>query len=95
MSTIELNNYIDDYFDLLDEVSRLQEQIEAIKDVVKYAMIEKDVEKLSGPGWSATWKSNDTTRLDTAALKEAMPEIYTKYCKTQKSNRFTLVKTKA
>ena len=95
MSTLELNNYVDNYFDIIAEIERLQAQAEAIKDVIKYTMTAKDTEKLSGPGWSATWKSSDTTRLDTKALKQAEPEIYEKYSKTQKGNRFTLVKTLA
>lgn len=93
MSSFELNEKVSDYFDIIAEIERLQEQADAIKDVIKYVMTAKDTEKLSGPGWSATWKSNDTTRLDTKALKQEEPEIYQKYSKTQKGNRFTLVKT--
>ena len=95
MSTLELNNYVDDYFDLLDEISRLQAQAEAIKDVIKFVMVEKETEEISGSGWRATWHNTKTERIDGKALKAALPEIYQEYSKTTMSTRFTLNRVKS
>lgn len=95
MSNLELNNHVENYFEIMEEIERLQEQAEAIKDTIKYIMVEKETETLKGLGWSATWHNTTTNRLDSTALKKAEPEIYNKYCKVQTGTRFTLVKTKA
>lgn len=94
MCPYELQDNIDEYFYLVEEIARLQKQADAIKDVVKFAMVEEEKEELSGPGWSATWHNTKTNRFDTAAFKKAYPEMYNKYCKTQIGTRFTLVQTK-
>ena len=95
MSNLELNNRVSDYFEIMAEIEKLQEQAESIKDEIKYVMVEKETEILKGIGWSATWHNTTTNRLDSTALKKAKPEIYNKYCKVQTGTRFTLVKTKA
>ena len=94
MSTLELNNYVDDYFDLLDEISRLQAQAEAIKDVIKFVMVEKETEEITSSNWRATWHNTKTERIDTKALKENLPEVFKEYSKTTMSTRFTLNKIK-
>lgn len=71
-----------------------QEQAEAIKDVIKFVMIEKETEEISGSGWRATWHNTKTERIDSKALKAALPEVYQEYSKTTMSTRFTLNKIK-
>lgn len=95
MYPLELNDNVEEYFYLMEEIARLQEQADAIKDVVKFVMVEKETEELKGSGWSATWHNTKTSRFDTAKFKTENPEIYNKYCKTQIGTRFTLVQTKA
>ena len=94
MSILELNNYVDDYFDIQNEIARLQEQAEAIKDVIKFVMVEKETEEITGSGWRATWHNTKTERIDSKALKAALPEVYQEYSKTTMSTRFTLNKIK-
>ncbi len=49
-----------------------------------------DYDKASCMGHSITWKPVTSERLDTKALKEKEPEIYSKYAKSSTSRRFTL-----
>ncbi len=49
-----------------------------------------DYDKASCLGHSITWKPVTSERLDTKALKEKEPEIYSKYAKSSTSRRFTL-----
>lgn len=94
MSSIELNKKVSDYFDIIAEIERLQAQAEAIKDVIKFVMVEKETEEITGSNWKATWHNTKTERIDGKALKAALPEIYQEYSKTTMSTRFTLNKIK-
>lgn len=49
-----------------------------------------DFDKASCMGHSISWKPVTSERLDTKALKEKEPEIYSKYVKSSTSRRFTL-----
>lgn len=49
-----------------------------------------DYDKAKCMGHSITWKPVTSERLDTKALKEKEPEIYSKYVKSSTSRRFTL-----
>ena len=49
-----------------------------------------DYDKASCMGHSISWKPVTSERLDTKALKEKEPEIYSKYVKSSTSRRFTL-----
>ena len=95
MSSIELNEKVSDYFDIIAEIERLQAQAEAIKDVIKFVMVEKETEEITGTNWRATWHNTKTERIDSKALKEALPDIYKEYSKTTVSTRFTLNQIKA
>lgn len=94
MSSFELNEKVSDYFDIIAEIERLQAQAEAIKDAIKFVMVEKETEEITGSNWRATWHNTKTERIDTKALKEKLPEIYQEYSKTTMSTRFTLNKIK-
>ena len=49
-----------------------------------------DYDKASCMGHSISWKPVTSERLDTKALKDKEPEIYSKYVKSSTSRRFTL-----
>lgn len=95
MSIIELNEQVNDYFDIITEIERLQAQAEAIKDVIKFVMVEKETEEISGTNWRATWHNTKTERIDTKALKEKLPEVFKEYSKMTTSTRFTLNRVKS
>ena len=95
MSSFELNEKVNDYFDIIAEIERLQEQAEAIKDVIKFVMVEKETEEIAGNNWRATWHNTKTERIDTKALKEKLPEVFKEYSKITMSTRFTLNRVKS
>ena len=95
MSSFELNEKVSDYFDIIAEIERLQAQAEAIKDMIKFVMVEKEKEEISGDNWKATWHNTKTERIDTKALKEKLPEVFNEYSKTTMSTRFTLNRVKS
>lgn len=79
----------------LAQYTRLQEEaatmVEALKDTVKQYMTENQLETLTGNEHKASYKTVTSTRIDTTALKKAMPEVATAYTKTIETKRFTFV----
>lgn len=68
----------------------LQTAISALQDSIKAHMSEQSIDTLSGVDYKITWKDVTTTRLDTAALQKAMPDIAAKFIRTTTTRRFIL-----
>lgn len=74
--------------EVLMQIEELEAEADAIRDEFKAAMIDSGDETISGTGWKATWKTVTSSRIDTAALKKALPDIAAKYTKTSTTCRF-------
>lgn len=76
----------------LQELRRMQEElsaeIEALTDLIKAHMGDQEL-LLAGP-YKVTWKPVTTTRIDTTALKKALPDIAERFSKTTTTRRFTI-----
>ena len=90
MSTNEMDTKVFTLRELQTEIERLQAEAEAIKDEIKAEMIERGQETLTGNGWKASWKVIESARLDTKALKAAMPDVAARFTVTTRASRFTL-----
>lgn len=77
----------------LAQYKRLQDEtaaiIEGLTDQLKEYMTENQLDTLTGNEHKATYKTVTSSRIDTTALKKAMPEIATAYTKTTETRRFT------
>ena len=77
----------------LAQYTRMAEEIAAtvdsLKDTIKKYMEENQLETLTGNEHKATYKTVTSSRLDTAALKTALPDIAARYTKTTETKRFT------
>lgn len=74
--------------EILTLIDELNAEADAIRDEFKTAMIDSGDDILTGTGWKATWKTVTSSRIDTAALKKALPDIAAKYTKTATACRF-------
>lgn len=76
----------------LQELRRMQEEltaeIEALQDKIKNHMGDTEL-LLAGP-YKVTYKPVTTTRIDTTALKKALPDIAERFSKTTTTRRFTI-----
>lgn len=76
----------------LQELRRMQEEltaeIEALTDAIKAHMGTQEL-LLAGP-YKITWKPVTSSRIDTTALKKALPDIAAKYTKTTTTRRFEI-----
>ena len=79
-------------FSELAQYTRLQDEtaaiIEGLKDEIKQYMTEHNTEVLIGNEHKATYKAVTSSRIDTAALKQAHPDIATAYTRTTETKRF-------
>ena len=74
----------------LQELKRMKEElsaeIESIQDAIKAAM--GDAETITAGPYKITYKPVTTSRIDTTALKKALPDIAAQYTKTTTARRF-------
>lgn len=63
-------------------------EAEAIKDSLKAAM--GDCETVQAGEYKITWKSVTFARIDTAALKKALPEVAERFTKATTTRRFSV-----
>ena len=75
---------------LESQIAELQEQADAIKSELKADLEEKGVDELKTKNFIIRWKEIISNRLDGKALKAALPEIYSQYCRPTSSRRFTI-----
>ena len=76
----------------LMELKRMKEEIEAeiaaAEDEIKGIM--GDEETLLAGAFKVSWKTFTSSRLDSTALKKALPEIAAKFTKTTTARRFSI-----
>lgn len=85
-----LKNRIEKLDAIAAQQKALEEQAEKIRNEIKADMDEKGVDEISAFGRIARWKEIISNRLDGKALKAALPEIYSQYCRPTSSRRFTV-----
>ena len=69
-------------------IEEAQAEAEAIKDALKAAM--GDSESIQAGEYKITWKPVKSSRIDTAALKKALPDVAERFTKETTVRRFTV-----
>ena len=88
MSTIELTVKIKELRELQALIEEAQAEAEAIKDLLKAHM--GDSEELRAGEYKITWKTVTTARLDSKALRAALPDVAARFTRETTSRRFTV-----
>lgn len=85
---------IDNRIRKLQAIEAQQKELEAAADAIraelKADLEEKGVEELKTANFVIRWKEIVSARLDSKALKAALPDVYGQFCKTTSSRRFTV-----
>lgn len=89
MTTNEIISKAHELRELQALIEEAQAEAEAIKDALKAQM--GDSTELRAGEYRITWKPVESSRIDTAALKKAMPELAQALTKTTTSRRFCIV----
>lgn len=90
MSINELDMKVKELRELRRMAEELQAEIDAAQDAIKAHMASQGVDTLAGSDWKVTWKPVTSSRMDTAALKKALPEIAERFMKSTTNRRFVL-----
>lgn len=90
MSTNEISSKIQQLQELRTMAVELQAEIDAIQDDLKNHMEAVGVDELHGFSGRVTWRSVESRRLDTTALRKALPVLCDSFTRTTTTRRFCL-----
>lgn len=88
MSTSEIARKCRELRQLQALIEEAQAEAEAIRDTIKAAM--GDSEELHCGEYKITWKTVTTARIDTSALKKALPDLAQQFTRTTTTRRFVV-----
>ena len=88
MSNPALENTIHEILDLKRMREELDATITALEDSIKAVM--GDEELLTAGVYKVSWKAFTSSRVDTAALKKALPDIAAQFTKQTTARRFSI-----
>lgn len=86
MSANEIESKVRELRQLQALIEEAQAEAEGIKDTIKAAM--GDSEELRAGEYRITWKPVQSARLDTAALRKALPDVAERFTRTTTTRRF-------
>lgn len=86
MSINEIESKVRELRQLQALIEEAQEEAETIKDAIKAHM--GDSEELRAGEYKVTWKAVTASRVDTTALKKALPEVVERFTRTTTTRRF-------
>ena len=69
-------------------IEEAQAEAEAIKDAIKAAM--GDSESVQAGEYKITWKAVTSSRIDTTALKKALPDVAERFTRETTTRRFSV-----
>ena len=86
MSINEMESKCRELRELQRLIEEAQAEAETIKDAIKAAMGDSD--SVQAGEYKITYKAVTTARIDTAALKKALPDLAAQFTKTTTARRF-------
>ena len=88
MSTPPLESTIHEILDLKRMREELDATITSLEDSIKAVM--GDEELLTAGAYKVSWKTFTSSRVDTTALKKAMPDVAAQFTKQTTARRFSI-----
>lgn len=88
MSINEMDSKVKELRELRRMAEELAAEIDSIQDSIKAHMDAQGVDTINGTDWKVTYKAVTSSRLDTAALKKALPDLAQQFTKTTSTRRF-------
>lgn len=90
MSAIEMESKVNELRELRRMADELAGEISTLEDELKAHMTATGTDEITGTSFKITWKTVTSSRLDSKALKAAVPELWERFTKTSTSRRFVL-----
>lgn len=88
MSTHELESKVRELRQLQALIEEAEAEAEAIKDAIKATMGAS--EELRAGEYHITWKAVKSTRIDTSALRKALPDVAAAFTRENMTRRFVV-----
>ena len=85
-----IENRVKKLRELEAQQKELEAQAEAIRAELKADLEEKGVDELKTTNFLLRWKEIVSNRIDSKALKAALPDVYGQFCRASVSRRFTI-----
>lgn len=89
MSTHEIESKVRELRQLQALIEEAQAEAEAIKDTLKAIL--GDSEELKAGEYKVTWKAVKAARIDTTALRKALPDVAQAFTRETTTRRFCVV----
>ena len=90
MSINEMDSKIKELRELRRMADELAAEMETIQDSIKAHMDAVGVDTINGTDWKVTNKTVTSSRLDTNALKKALPDLAQQFTRTTTARRFCI-----
>ncbi|MFR8012240.1 MAG: hypothetical protein ACLU8W_10865 [Clostridia bacterium] len=90
MSTNELTQKVRELKELQSLIEQAEAEAEQLKDEIKATMDAQGVEEMTVDVFKIRWKTVKSSRIDTTALKKALPELAQQFTKTTETRRFSV-----
>ena len=90
MTITEINNNARELKELKLLRDELNNEITAIEDKIKAQMLEANTDSIVTTQFRITWKEVRTSRIDTTAMKLAMPDVCSQFVKETVARRFII-----
>ena len=90
MSINEMDSKIKELRELRRMADELTAEMEAIQDSIKAHMDAEGVDTINGVDWKVTYKAVTSSRIDTGALKKALPDLAQQFTRITTARRFSL-----
>ena len=88
MSNPTLENPIHEILDLKRMREELDAEITTLEDSIKAVMGDEEI--LTAGAYKVSWKTFTSSRVDTTALKKAMPDVAAQFTKQTTARRFSI-----
>lgn len=88
MSINEMDSKIKELRELRRMADELAAEMESITDSIKAHMDAEGVDTISGTDWHVTYKAVTSSRLDTVALRKALPDLAEQFTRESTIRRF-------
>lgn len=86
MSTNEMESKIRE----LRQLQALVDEAQTEAETIKASMTAQGADELRAGEYKVTWKAVTSSRLDTTALKKALPDVAERFTKTTTTRRFSV-----
>ena len=90
MSINEMDSKIKELRELRRMADELAAEMATIQDSIKAHIDAAGVDTINGTDWKVTYRAVTSSRIDTAALKKALPDVVERFSKTTTARRFCI-----